>query len=90
MTAVAAAWGFQSGPPLALPGKPFPCGTDREGKKRGRAQSPPLQTISRMGNLAIPANDLTLARQRSTRALREWLIEKFIYLNAGSLSVSSS
>lgn len=35
-----------------------------------------------MGHLAIPAKALPLTRQRSSRALQEWLIEKFIYLNA--------
>ena len=35
-----------------------------------------------MGNIAISIRPQALTRQRSAKALQEWLIEKFIYLNA--------
>lgn len=35
-----------------------------------------------MGNIAISIRHQALTRQRSAKALQEWLIEKFIYLNA--------
>lgn len=35
-----------------------------------------------MGNLAIPAKSLPLTRHRSAKVVQEWIIEKFIYLNA--------
>jgi len=35
-----------------------------------------------MGNLAIAVKTTTLARQRSAKHIKEWIIERFIYLNA--------
>jgi phosphate transport system permease protein len=35
-----------------------------------------------MGNLAITVKPLSLARQRSAKYVKEWIVERFIYLNA--------